>query len=167
MAKAYLGLGSNIGDRESNIRQALKLLSAQVRIERVSSIYETEPQGFLDQPPFLNAVCQISTELSPEELLGLVKGIEKGMGRIYSFPNSPRPIDIDILFYQDRILDSPHLVVPHPRLTQRAFVLVPLAEICPHLIHPQNGRKVSDLLQGVSQEGVKLWSKPHKGACLK
>jgi 2-amino-4-hydroxy-6-hydroxymethyldihydropteridine diphosphokinase len=156
---AYVALGSNLGDREGNIRKALRLLSQRVRIEKVSSLYETKPEGFLSQPLFLNSVCQISTELDAEELLTLIKGIEKAMGRLPSFPNATRPIDMDILFYGDQIIYLPHLIIPHPRLKERAFVLVPLAEISPHLVHPQSGERVIDLLKKVSQEGVRLWSR--------
>jgi len=146
MANVYLGLGSNLGDRRQNLAKALQLISKKAKVEKVSSIYETEPVGFKEQPFFLNAVCCISTELSPEQLLDLAKKIEADLGRIPSFKDAPRPVDIDILLYGDQIIKSQHLVIPHPRLTQRAFVLVPLAEIAPEVIHPESGKIVKELL---------------------
>ena len=146
MAIVYLGLGSNLGDREANLSQALRLLGQRgVWVDRVSSIYETEPVGYLEQPRFLNAVCRVSTELGPEELLSLAKEVEGLLGRRPSFPNAPRPIDVDILFYEDLVMESPELTIPHPRLAERAFVLVPLAEIAPDLVHPALGIEVREL----------------------
>jgi len=159
MTTAYLGLGSNLGDRGQNLAQAVELLSQQVAVEQLSSVYETEPVGYDEQPLFLNAACRISTELSPEELLGLAKEIETKLGRVPSFPNAPRPIDIDILFYDDEIVRSQELTIPHPRLAERAFVLVPLVEIAPELVHPENGRTVRDLLSDLGTlAGVRKWA---------
>ncbi len=159
MVTAYLGLGSNLGDRKQNLSKALELLSRQVAIDQLSSLYETEPVGFKDQPLFLNAVCRITTTLNPEKLLGCVKGIETAIGRTPSFPNAPRPIDIDILFYGERTARSEALTIPHPRLTQRAFVLIPLAEIAPDLVHPGKGKTIRELLNNLENtEGVRKWA---------
>ena len=124
MAEVYLGLGANLGDRIKNLSRAIQSIAEQATIELVSSVYETKPVGYTEQPDFLNAVISISTKMNPEQLLQFTKEIERAQGRIPVFPNAPRPLDIDILFYEDRVLHSEQLIVPHPRLTERAFVLV-------------------------------------------
>jgi len=160
---AYLGLGSNLGDRQFNLVKAIELLAQWVHIEKLSSLYETEPMGYREQPCFLNAVCQLNTSLTPEELLALAKHIEAALGRIPSFPNAPRPIDIDILFYGNRVVSSQQLTIPHPRLEERAFVLVPLAEIAPDLAHPVSGRAIREMVERVEGlEGVKRWDQEGK-----
>jgi len=159
MATSYLSLGSNLGDRETNIASALKILGQKVRISKVSSLYETEPVGYKDQPWFLNCVCSVETELSPQALLKFAKAIERNLGRKRTIRFGPRVIDIDILFYDGLILDSSDLVIPHPRLAERPFVLVPLKEIAPNLAHPLSGLTVEELLERAEKsEEVSLYS---------
>lgn len=153
----YLSLGSNMGDRQGNLAKALDFLSQRLRIEKVSSVYDTEPVGNPNQSRFLNMVCQTYTTLGPKELLNTVKGIESKMGRFSAERNAPRPIDIDILFYGDQIIETPELVIPHPRLIERAFVLIPLAEIAPDLKHPVFGKTIMEFKQGVGIQGVFKW----------
>jgi len=157
-ATVYLGLGSNLGNRQNNLSRAVEMLAPQVKVEMISSLYETEPVGFIEQPPFLNAVLRGTTALSPQILLAKAKEVEQKLGRVPSFPNAPRPVDIDILFYSDLIIDLPGLTIPHPRLEERAFVLVPLAEIAPDLVHPVDGKKAREMLANVDGlDGVKRW----------
>jgi len=159
VAIAYLGLGSNLGDRKQNLVKALDLLSQHVKIEQISSIYETEPVGYKEQPLFLNAVCRVSAGLSPQNLLRLAKRIESELGRTPGFPDAPRHIDIDILFYSDEVVSTKELTIPHPRLVERAFVLVPLAEIAPELVHPGNKKTVKELLGDLGTvTGVSKWA---------
>jgi 2-amino-4-hydroxy-6-hydroxymethyldihydropteridine diphosphokinase len=147
MAKVYLALGSNIGDRENNLREAVRRLEETgVQVKRVSSLYETEPLDYLDQPWFLNAVLEADTQLSASQLLATLRRIESLMGSKKLFAKGPRLIDLDILLYDDATIETPELQVPHPRMLQRNFVLVPLAEIAPALRHPSWPATAADLL---------------------
>jgi 2-amino-4-hydroxy-6-hydroxymethyldihydropteridine diphosphokinase len=147
MNTVYLALGSNIGDREKNLREAIRLVSESgVRITKTSSLYETEPVDYLDQPWFLNAVLEAHTELSAAQLLATLRNIESQMGSKKPFAKGPRLIDLDILLYGDVTIDTPALQIPHPRMLERNFVLVPLAEIAPNLNHPSWSNPVSELL---------------------
>jgi 2-amino-4-hydroxy-6-hydroxymethyldihydropteridine diphosphokinase len=146
MTRAYLGLGANLGDRRANLRSAVEALRAHGDLVAISSLYETAPVGYLDQPAFLNAVVALETQASPEDLLEAALRIERGLGRERSFRNAPRPLDIDLLFYSDLVQDDAALTLPHPRLRERAFVLVPLAEIAPALRHPSLDLTIVELL---------------------
>ena len=158
LVTVYLGLGSNLGNRQDNLDKALDLLLQRLRVDKISSVYETEPVGNVNQPRFLNLVCQAYTRLAPMELLSLAKGIESKLGRTFSKSNAPRPIDIDILFYGEQVMETPELIIPHPRLSERAFVLIPLAEIVPELVHPVSGKTIKELKREVSGvQGVFEW----------
>jgi 2-amino-4-hydroxy-6-hydroxymethyldihydropteridine diphosphokinase len=138
---------------------AIQRLETLGRIAGVSSLYETEPVGHLEQPPFLNAAVALDTDLAPADLLGRLLGIECDLGRVRSFPNAPRTLDLDLLMIDDVILDTANLTLPHPRLHERAFVLVPLAEIAPELVHPGSGTSMREFLHTLSeQSGVKVFA---------
>lgn len=143
----YLGLGTNLGDRRVNLREAVARLRQVAEVEALSSIYESEPVGYADQPRFWNLVARVVTQLAPQELLAKLTGIEQAMGRLRSFRNAPRIIDLDILLYGDLVLSEPGLQLPHPRMTERAFVLRPLAELAPALRDPRTGALYRDLLE--------------------
>jgi dihydropteroate synthase/2-amino-4-hydroxy-6-hydroxymethyldihydropteridine diphosphokinase len=154
-----IALGSNLGDRDAALREALERLLEIVEIEAVSSFYETEPVGVVDQPLFLNAVCLGTTDCSPYELLTACKAIEAAMGRQPGPRWGPRPIDLDVLFYDDLCLDDEALTLPHPRMAERAFVMTPLAEVAPEWRHPRLGRTAADLAAGLPAVGIRLWAR--------
>ena len=150
----YLALGTNLGDRLANLKQAIAALTPQLEVKAKSQVYETPPWGFEDQPKFLNQVIKANTYLDPEPLLKHLKRLEVALGRKESFPNGPRLIDMDILFYDDLVVDKPSLVVPHPRLHERGFVLQPLMEIAPNLVHPVNKKTVREMAKLCNMQGI-------------
>ncbi len=148
MASVYLGIGSNLGQRENNCRKAIEhLTDAGVKVKKQSKPVETKPWGVEDQPAFINMAAMAETSLEPLELLSELKAIEKAMGRDMEAGRwAPRLIDLDILLYDDIVLETPELIIPHPLMHERAFVLAPLAEIAPYMMHPVLNKTVSQLL---------------------
>lgn len=163
----HLALGSNLGDRPANLRAAIDALAPAVEVKRESPVYETPPWGVTDQPAFLNMVVQSETDLAPPTLLAHLKDLETRLGRQPGVRYGPRLIDLDILFYDNLVLDTPPLVIPHPRLHERPFVLVPLADLSPGLRHPVLGLTVRELLSKVDTSGIRLYnSDRQRGANL-
>ncbi|MDP3184481.1 MAG: 2-amino-4-hydroxy-6-hydroxymethyldihydropteridine diphosphokinase [Anaerolineales bacterium] len=156
----YLALGTNLGDRRANLRAAIAVLPPAVTVLVESPIYETPPWGITDQPAFLNMALKGETLLAPLALLSLLKRRETQLGRTPSIRYGPRQIDMDILFYAGLILDTPELVIPHPRLQERAFALVPLADIAPDYYHPVLEKTVREMLASCDTSGVKLYEQP-------
>jgi len=143
----YLGLGSNIGDRWTELVRAVERLSSAVHIEALSSVYDSAPLHVTDQPRFLNMVVSGSTLLLPEQLLQFAKDVEQAAGRVIVQRFGPRTLDVDILLFDDLISHKPELILPHPRLAERAFVLQPLAEIAPELVDPLSGAHIKEMLR--------------------
>jgi 2-amino-4-hydroxy-6-hydroxymethyldihydropteridine diphosphokinase len=150
----YLGLGSNLGDRDANLFAALQALAAFVTVEHTSSVYDTAPMLYTDQPRFHNLVCQAVTNLSPNALLDAIKELERQLGRQQGPRYGPRVIDIDLLLYDRLILQTAQLTLPHPRMAERAFVLAPLAEIAPTLTHPLLRETMAELLGRLPESDV-------------
>jgi 2-amino-4-hydroxy-6-hydroxymethyldihydropteridine diphosphokinase len=151
---AYIALGTNLEDRLANLRAAIESMPPKVEVLAESHIYETPPWGYEDQPAFLNMVVKAETGLEPESLLQYLKQIEVELGREQSVRWGPRLIDLDILFYDDLVVDTPPLVIPHPRLHERAFVLVPLADVGADVVHPVLGEFVWELLAKADMSGI-------------
>jgi len=153
----YISLGSNLGDRLANLRNVMTNISPEVKAVAQSSIYETEPWGYSDQPSFLNQIIKANTNLAPFDLLAFFKEIEVSMGRQETFRFGPRLIDLDILFYDDLVLNTPKLTIPHPRIIERSFVLIPLVEIAPDLYHPVIGKTIQQLTTGVDSSSIEVF----------
>jgi len=150
----YIALGTNLGNRPANLRAALGTLPPEVNVLAESHVYETPPWGYKDQSAFLNMVVKAETSLEPDVLLKYLKQLEVQLGREANFRWGPRLIDLDILFYDDLVIDTPPLVIPHPRLHERAFALVPLADVAPELIHPVLERSVHEILAETDIQGI-------------
>ncbi len=164
--RVFVGLGSNMGEREENIRQALELMAAlpDTDLVRASSLYDTEPVGEIEQPNFLNAVAELDTELSAQQLLWNLLLIEKRLGRVRTHKWGPRTLDLDLLLYGDELIEEDGLRVPHPELTRRSFVLTPLVELEPALLHPTTGETMQSHLSQLHvtrppvKRGTRLWN---------
>lgn len=164
MKTIYLSLGSNLGDRARNLRAAIDgLARASIAVRRVSPVYETAPVDLVDQPMFLNLVVEAETALMPRQLLARIARLERELGRQRTVAKGPRTIDIDILFHGSSVIDTPDLIVPHPRIAERRFVLEPLSEIAPELVHPLTRRTIREMLAGVSGQKARKVPFPTPG----
>jgi 2-amino-4-hydroxy-6-hydroxymethyldihydropteridine diphosphokinase len=165
MVRAYLGIGGNIGDRLENMRSTVRRIGERYPIVSVSSIYETEPVGYLDQPAFLNAAVTVDAPDDPHVFFRNLLEVELALGRKRMFANAPRTIDIDLLLFGDRVIDDADLTVPHPRMHERAFVMVPLSEIAPDVVHPTLGKTIAELERSLpaANEGVERLAGPEWG----
>lgn len=150
----YLALGSNLGDRQENLKQAISSLTPQMTVKAKSHVYETPPWGYADQPKFLNQVVKAETYLEPEPLLKHLKRLEVALGRQTTFQNGPRLIDIDLLFFDELVLNTPILTLPHPRLHERGFVLLPMMDIAPDLFHPVIQKSIRELAASSNLDGI-------------
>ncbi|MBI5842910.1 MAG: 2-amino-4-hydroxy-6-hydroxymethyldihydropteridine diphosphokinase [Chloroflexi bacterium] len=159
MHTVYLALGTNLGSRIANLKSAIAALPPQMTMKAKSPVYETPPWGYTEQGAFLNQVVKVETYLEPEPLLKHLKRLELALGRVPNFQNGPRLIDLDILFFDDLVLDTPELVIPHPRLHERGFVLVPLNDIAPDLLHPEFKKTVSELMAGCDTSEIKVFKR--------
>ena len=157
--KVFIGLGSNLGNREGHLAGAVERFSGKLKVINSSGIYETDPWGFEDQPNFLNLAVEVQTDLEPDELLVFLKGIENEMGREETFRYGPRCIDLDILLFDDLVYTSKALTIPHPAMEVRTFVLVPLKEIAPDQIHPVLQKSITELADRIGSRGVKEYRK--------
>ena len=150
----YIALGTNLGDRLANLRAAIDAFDPEIIVTAESHVYETPPWGYEDQPAFLNMVVKAETDLEPESLLAYLKQLEVELGREDNFRWGPRLIDLDILFYDDLVIESPPLVIPHPRLHERGFVLIPLLDIAPDIVHPKFQVRVEEFLPKSDRQGI-------------
>jgi 2-amino-4-hydroxy-6-hydroxymethyldihydropteridine diphosphokinase len=150
----YLALGSNLGNRAANLKEAVASLPPQMEVRAKSKVYETPPWGYTEQDNFLNQVLKVKTYLEPEPLLKHIKRLEIALGRKSSFRYGPRLIDMDILFYDELVLESATLTIPHPRVHERGFVLLPLLDIAPEFVHPVKQMNVRDMLAGCDLRGI-------------
>jgi 2-amino-4-hydroxy-6-hydroxymethyldihydropteridine diphosphokinase len=150
----YLGLGSNLGNRAANLKEAISSLAPQMEVKAKSRVYETPPWGFTDQEKFLNQVVKATTYVEPEPLLKHLKRLEVALGRKASFPNGPRLIDIDILFYDNLVHESPVVTIPHPQAHERGFVMLPMLEVAPEFTHPLTGQSIRELVAHCDLTGI-------------
>jgi 2-amino-4-hydroxy-6-hydroxymethyldihydropteridine diphosphokinase len=153
----YLSLGSNLGDRLANLQKARDEIEPKIHLIDQSPVYETEPWGYSDQPLFLNQVVKAETDLEPFDLLAFLKDTEVHIGRRETFRFGPRLIDLDILFYDDLSMETPSLTIPHPRMKERAFIIMPLADIAPDLVHPSLGKTINQLKDDLDPSSVRLY----------